>query len=134
MIVVDASAAIALLLRAGVGERIARRTIDDGQDLHAPALIDLEVVQVLRRFVRATTLTSSQAAAALGAWIAIDLERHAHDALLRRIWALRANLTAYDAAYVALAEVLRAPLVTCDRKLATSSGHEATIEVFANDP
>ena len=66
-----------------------------------------------------------------GANIRLDLHRHAHLDLLTRAWKLRGNVTAYDAMYVALAEALDAPLVTCDRPLASTSGHRARIEAIA---
>jgi predicted nucleic acid-binding protein len=59
----------------------------------------------------------------------LALIRYPHDVLIERIWQLRDNLTAYDAAYVALAEALGAPLLTCDRKLASPAGHRACVEV-----
>ena len=62
---------------------------------------------------------------------ALDLTRWPHDVLLPRVWQLRSNLSAYDAAYVALAEALRAPLLTCDRRLAAAPGHRALIELIA---
>ena len=129
MIVLDASAAIALLKREPGRERIEQRVLANTGRLHAPHLIDLEVTQVLRRFVRAGSVGAAQAIAALDAWGALAVTRHGHQSLLRRIWELRDALTAYDAAYVALAEMLDAPLLTCDAKLAGAAGHAARIEL-----
>ena len=82
----------------------------------------MEVAQALRRYVREGQLDSSSAAAALEDLRSLDLERHSHEPLLDRVWALRDNLTAYDAVYVALAEALEAILLTCDGRLARTPG------------
>jgi predicted nucleic acid-binding protein len=97
--------------------------------LHAPHLLDVEVAQVLRRYAARGELTAARGVEALADLAAFPLTRYPHDLLLARIWALRENLTAYDAAYVALAEALRAPLVTRDERLASAPGHRATIEL-----
>lgn len=128
MIVVDASAVLDLLLRAEGAEAIEERVLVAGTSLHAPHLLDLEVAQALRRFERARELSAARARAALADLDALPLHRHPHDALLPRIWELRNVMTAYDAAYVALAEGLRAPLLTRDRRLAASRGHGARVE------
>ena len=129
MIVLDASAAIELLLSTDAGEAVARRISDPDEILHAPHLLAAEVAQVLRRYEAAGTITAEDGAAALDDLVALDIERHDHDSLLGRVWELRPNLTAYDALYVALAEVLDAPLLTQDRKLAAAPGHNAAIEL-----
>jgi predicted nucleic acid-binding protein len=120
-----------LLQRKATGARVEERVLADGQHIHAPHVIDLEVTQALWRFVRAGTVAATQAAAALDAWRSLAVTRHAHDSLLSRIWVLRENITVYDAAYVALAELLDAPLITCDEKLASATQHLATIELVA---
>lgn len=130
MIVVDASAAIEVLVGTIDGEAVKRRMFDAGESLHAPALIDLEVAQVLRRFTANARLNQARADAAIERWSAFPIARHGHATLLRRIWALRHNATAYDAAYVALAESLSATLVTRDRHLARIPGSRARIEVL----
>jgi len=130
VIVLDASAAIELLLNTPAGERVAARLADPAESLHAPHLLDLEVAQVLRRAEAAGALSRQRARAALQDFEALGLHRYAHDVLLPRIWDLRANVTAYDAAYLALAEVLGAPLLTCDARLALAPGHRARIEVI----
>ncbi|HTJ74252.1 MAG TPA: type II toxin-antitoxin system VapC family toxin [Acidimicrobiales bacterium] len=129
MIVLDASAAIELLLSTDAGEAVARRISDPDEILHAPHLLAAEVAQVLRRYEAAGAITAQDGAAALDDLVALDIERHDHDSLLGRVWELRPNLTAYDALYVALAEVLDAPLLTQDRKLAAAPGHNAGIEL-----
>lgn len=131
MIVLDASAALEVLARRGDSADLERRLFAADADLHAPALIDLEIAQVLRRQAAAGRVTAEQAWAALQLWRDLPVLRHGHDLLLPRIWSLREALTAYDAAYVALAELLDAPLVTCDAKLARAPGHSARVEIVA---
>jgi predicted nucleic acid-binding protein len=98
--------------------------------MHAPHLIDLEVAQTLRRYVREGVLSDDRGELALEHFSLLDLNRYSHDTFWRRIWALKENITAYDAAYVALAEALDAPLVTGDRKLAKAPGILAAIELL----
>ena len=130
MIVADASVVLELLLRTDAAPAIEARLFRRGETIHVPALLDLEVAQVLRRYVSRAELTSARAQVSLDLLIGFPMERYQHDALLPRIWELRDNLTAYDAAYVALAEGLRAPLATCDRRLAGAPGLRARVEVF----
>lgn len=130
MIVVDASAVIEVLLNTPAGVRVADRLFADGETLHAPHLLDLEVAQVLRRYALSAELDAARGAQALEDLAALPLSRYPHDVLLPRIWELRHNVTAYDAAYVALAEGLAAPLVTRDAALAASRGHAARIELL----
>jgi predicted nucleic acid-binding protein len=99
--------------------------------LHAPHLLDLEVAQVLRRYERAGELTVARGRQALNDLAAFRIERYPHHLFLSRIWSLRANATAYDACYLALAEALDAPLLTSDRRLASVPGHAASVEVVA---
>lgn len=86
---------------------------------------------MLRRFVATKTLAAPRAAEALNDLADLGIVRYPHDMLLPRIWELRRNLTAYDGAYVALAEALTAPLLTLDARLGRSSGHRARIELVA---
>lgn len=130
MIVVDASAALELLLLTEAGQAVAERLFDPAESLHAPELIDLEVAQVLRRYERLGALGMLRANEALADWTAFSLERYSHRLLLPRAWELRANLTAYDAAYVALAELLDATLLTCDAAIARAP-HGARVELIA---
>lgn len=102
-----------------------------GEALHASHVIDLEVAQTLRKLVRARAIDAVRGEEALTDFAALNIQRHEHLPLLSRIWELRDNLTAYDAAYVALAEVLNAPLLTCDAKLARSPGHSAKIALIS---
>ena len=127
MIVVDASAAVELLLGTARGAVIAE-IFDPAESLHAPELIDLEIAQVLRRYERARILDAARAEAALRDFADLPIERYSHRLLLPRAWELRANLTIYDAVYVALAELLEAPLLTGDTSL-NASQHRARIEL-----
>jgi predicted nucleic acid-binding protein len=129
VIVVDASAAIEWLLRTQKGSVIEARMFAEGQRLNAPHLIDIEVTQVLRRYVREREVTEARAEQLLQDLVDLRILRHRHTFLLRRVWELRHHLTAYDAVYVALAEALDAPLLTCDGKIAAAPGHHAIVEV-----
>jgi predicted nucleic acid-binding protein len=128
--VVDASAMLEVLLNSPAAPAIGSRVFAPGEVLHAPHLIDVEVMQVLRRYSMAKSLSSARARQAFEDYMNIPLERFPHDVLLPRMWELRHNLTAYDAAYVALAEALDAPLVTCDRAISSAKGHRATVLLF----
>ncbi|NKC15133.1 MAG: VapC toxin family PIN domain ribonuclease [Gammaproteobacteria bacterium] len=120
-----------LLLNTALGARIAARIGNESVDLDAPHLIDVEVTQVIRRYLRAGGISEETAAIALGHWRDLDVERHAHEPYLDRIWQLRGNFSAYDASYVALAEVLGVPLLTTDSGLAGAVGSHASIELMA---
>jgi predicted nucleic acid-binding protein len=131
VIVLDASAAIEWLTKSPTGTKIDRRLFSfPAATLHAPHLLDVEVAQVLRRFVREKTMTAARGEEALQDLHDLPLNRYPHDILIPRVWELRATLTAYDAVYLALAELLDAPLLTCDRKIALASGHRVTVEVL----
>jgi predicted nucleic acid-binding protein len=131
MIVVDASALMEFLLQTPLGTRVEARLVRDGDEWHAPHLVDVEVTQGLRRLVRSGEVSPDRAAEALADLVDLDLHRYAHLDLLTRAWKLRQNITAYDAMYVALAEALEATVVTCDTPLAAAPGHRARIEVVA---
>jgi predicted nucleic acid-binding protein len=129
VIVLDASAAVDWLVRTAAAQRIESRIFARNQSLHAPELLDLEFAQVLRRLVREGALTASRAEAAIQDLLDLRITRYPHFVLLPRIWQLRHNLSAYDAAYVVLAETLGATLLTRDARLASAVGHAATVEV-----
>jgi len=129
VIVIDASAAVELVLNTAGGGQVRDRIADANVALHAPHLLGVEVAQVLRRYVAAGQLDDGVALDALHDFADLDIERHPVEPFLPRVWELRSNLTAYDAAYVALAEVLEAPLLTFDGRLASSPGHRATIDL-----
>jgi len=130
LIVVDASAALELLLRTEKGLKAQERVLDSAESLHAPHLIDIEVSQTLRRLVILKEITAARGKQALEDHVALHIKRAEHKDLLERIWSLRDSITAYDAAYVVLAEILDCPLITCDAKLARSHGHKARIELI----
>lgn len=130
MIVLDASAAIELVLGSRRGQRVAERIRDPRTTIHVPHLLTVEGAQVLRRLELAGALDAQRASEALDDLCDLDAERYDHEPLLSRAWALRRNLTAYDAVYVALAESLDATLVTFDRRLARAPGTSATVEVL----
>ena len=122
MIVVDASAVMELLLNTTAGQAVAERIADPALGLHVPHLVDVEVAQALRRCAREGELDVAAASAAIDGLRDLDLQRHAHEPLLDRIWQLRQNLSAYYAVYVALAEALDAELLTCDVRLTRAPG------------
>jgi predicted nucleic acid-binding protein len=121
VIVVDASILATALADDGLDGRHARARIAE-QTLAAPALIDLEVVSVLRRSLSAERITPRRAGQAIEDLLRLPLQRAPHTPLLPRIWQLRDNLTPYDAAYVALAEAALVPLLTADQRLARAPG------------
>lgn len=120
----DASAAVSALLREGPAR--ARFAADL---IHAPHLIDFEVAGAIRHSVLAGRRRPADGANALGRWSRTALERYPARGLLSRIWELHANLTTYDAAYVALAEALDCPLVTADHRLAGAPGLQCEIQL-----
>jgi predicted nucleic acid-binding protein len=132
LIVVDASALLEILLRTPRADQLMARALNASERLHASHLLDIEITQVLHRLVQRKEITIARAEQAFDDWANLIIERHEHQALVPRIWRLRDSLTANDAAYVALAEALDAPLLTCDAKLAGAQGHGATIELVAN--
>ncbi len=129
MIVVDASALIEVLLRTPAAKAVERHLFAPGQTLHAPHLLDIEVAQVIRRYAAKGEIDGDRGRMALADLGALRMHRYPHDFLLSRVWALRNNFTAYDAAYVALAEALDAVLLTRDHRLAGVAGHHARVEV-----
>jgi predicted nucleic acid-binding protein len=129
MIVVDASVILEVLLVTPASPPIRERLFSAGQTLHAPHLLDLEVAQVLRRYCLSGQLGPKRGLQALRDLADFPLTRYPHDLFLPRIWQLRHDVTACDAAYLALAEALPAPLLTRDTSLASSSGHTAKIEL-----
>jgi predicted nucleic acid-binding protein len=129
LIVLDASALLEILLRTPLAERLMERALDSAERMHAPHLLDVEIAQVLRRLVQRNELAVPRAEQALDDLFKFVIERHDHQSLVSRVWQLRDSISAYDGVYVALAEALDAPLLTCDAKLAGAHGHRATIEL-----
>jgi predicted nucleic acid-binding protein len=111
-----------VLLQTPIAAHINRFIAAPNETLHAPHLIDLEVAHVLRRYVHSAVITAQRGAEALADLSDFPLKRYPHFILLGRIWQLRHSLTAYDAAYLALADSLRATLLTRDRALAGAGG------------
>lgn len=129
MIVVDASALVDALAAEKPNPELRER-LSAGR-LHAPHLVDVEVANALRRLAAVGELSVARAADARADFAELVIVRYPHLPLLERIWELRGSLTAYDATYVALAERLDAPLVTCDARIAAAPGHHACVETFA---
>ena len=130
MIVLDASAAVEWLLQTPAGREIENRIFSRDESLHAPSLLDIEVAHVLRRLLRENKVSSQSADELIQDLLNLRLTRYPHSILLPRIWELRHNFSAYDAAYVALSEELDATLLTRDARLGSASGHAARVEVF----
>jgi predicted nucleic acid-binding protein len=133
MIVLDASAVIDWLLQTPTGRRIESRIYLHNETLHAPHLLDLEVTQVLRRLVLQRLVSANRAGEAVQDLMDLRINRYPHFVHLSRIWQIRHNFSAYDAAYIVLAEELGATLITRDSRLASALGHAATIELFSAD-
>jgi predicted nucleic acid-binding protein len=129
LIVVDASALIEVLLRTPAARAVENRLFAQGQTLHAPHLLDVEVTQVIRRYAAKGEIDGERGREALTDLSDLPLQRYPHSFLLPRVWDLRNNLTAYDVVYVALAEVLDATLLTRDQRLAAAAGHHARVEL-----
>ena len=130
MIVVDSSALVDSLVGRPPSLTLLTRLAAD-RDLHAPHLVDMEVLNALRALVQIGELSDSRAADARTDFARLTITRYPHQGLADRMWELRHNLTAYDAAFVVLSETLDAPLITTDRRLAEAPGHHAQVEVFA---
>src|SRR6185437_12967524 len=112
------------------GQRIEERIYLRNESLHAPHLLDLEIAQVLRGLVRESLISSHRAGQAIDDLQDMRVARYPHTLLLARIRQLRHNLSTYDAAYVALAETLRAILISREARLLSAPGHSAQIELF----
>lgn len=129
--VVDASAVVEWLMGTEKGEAVAREMAGDSDGLFfAPDLLDVEVVQAFRRMAHARVMTEDRTSAAVALLPALPIDRRSAGILVPRMWALRDNLTAYDAAYVALAEALGCPLLTCDKRCAEAPGHGAEVRLI----
>jgi predicted nucleic acid-binding protein len=128
LIVVDAAAVVDFLIDEGSAGKWVRSRMEADVSVHTPHLLDLEVAAAMRNMVVRGALPADRGKVALLDLADLPLTRYPATRLLGRIWQLRDNLTAYDAAYVALAEALGTPLVTTDRRLARSTGHSALVE------
>ena len=127
MIVLDASCALKLILKQG-GPDLALRVLK--AEIHAPFLLDIEVLSALRRLIRQKEMNSERATTGLNWLFDLGIEHHHSEEIAWRAFALRDSLSAYDAAYVAVAEFLDAPLLTADGRLARTHGHHAEIELI----
>ena len=127
MIVLDAAAAIELILTTPTGAVVSRRL--RGESVHVPFHFDVETMGAIRHQLLRGTLSEHDAHAAVVTLRRLRLRRRSIRSGLDRAWALRHSLTVADALYVALAEALNAPLLTCDERLARSHGHQAVIEL-----
>jgi predicted nucleic acid-binding protein len=130
VIVLDASAAMDWLLQTAIGQQIESRIYERGESLHAPHLLDLEVAQVLRRLVREGAVSGPRADQAIDDLFNLRVTRYPHFVFLPHIWRFRHNLSAYDAAYVALTEKLGATLITRDSRLASACARVVSLELF----
>jgi predicted nucleic acid-binding protein len=131
VLVVDSSAVLEALAARDPAPELVERLAADG-DLHAPHLIDTAILHALRRLLRRGQISAERAHDARTDFAELTLVRYPHEPLNDRVWELRENLTAYDATFVALAEALDVPLVTCDARLAAAPGSSARIEVYDN--
>ncbi len=130
MLVLDASIVIELLVNGRRASSIRQRLEHSTESWHAPQLIDVEVVQVLRRYVRRGWIVTEHGETAIHALRDFDMVRHEHRWLLSRVWQHRNNLTAYDAVYLALAEALPARLMTADRAFEAVASNQVTVELI----
>ena len=134
MLVIDASAATELLLARPSADSIAAHISERGLDLHAPHLIDVEIVSAVRSLVASGEADAGRGEDAIADLLDLPLARYPHDILLPRIWELRENFCAYDAAYLALAEGLSdegVPLLTTDGRLARAVHAHSAVEVLS---
>jgi predicted nucleic acid-binding protein len=131
VIVLDASAAVVVLLNLPPSAvHIQARLVQPGESLHAPHILDLEVLQTLRHYAVRGLVPQEQLRGAITNLASMPLTRYSHVPFLDRIWELRANVAAYDAVYIALAEALGATLLTRDGRLAKAPGLRADVELY----
>jgi predicted nucleic acid-binding protein len=134
MLVIDASATADLVLARPVAEKVASHIADHNGDLHAPHLLDIEVVSAVRRLVASGEATPTRGVEAITDLLDLPLVRYPHEILVPRIWELRQNFSSYDAAYLALAESLTdegVPLLTTDQRLARATRAHSDVELLA---
>ncbi|HEX4345527.1 MAG TPA: type II toxin-antitoxin system VapC family toxin [Solirubrobacteraceae bacterium] len=130
MLVVDASAVVDLLLQRPTAAAVEQHLAAHDFDLHAPALIDVEVLSALRRLVASRETSAGRAADAVDDLLDLPLERHDHTMLVPRVWQLRETIAAYDATYLALAETLSdagCPVVTTDARFARAIARRSDV-------
>jgi predicted nucleic acid-binding protein len=130
MIVIDASALLEMLFGSPTGQDVAVK-VRNASVIASPQLVIVECLQVIRRAEARHAINTATAAELVRDLLALDLDLYDHQLVALRIWELRANLTAYDASYVALSELLKAPLVTTDEKMANAPGNRAQIDLVS---
>lgn len=130
MIVLDASVVVEMLLGTEAGQRIAPRVLTTEESRHAPHLLDAEVAQAVRRYWLSGEIDEQRGREMLEDLAALPVDRHAHTVLLPRIWELRNTVSAYDAVYLALSEVLQATLLTRDSGLAAAARSLSSVELL----
>lgn len=128
MIVLDASAAVELVLATRPGVAVGRRL--RGETLHAPAHFDVEVIGAIRRAVVRRLISDHEGLVAVGDFQSLPVRHWPIKPFVQRAYELRSTHTVADGVYIALAEGLGSPLITCDRRLAQSHGHDAEIELI----
>lgn len=136
MLVVDASAIAELLLGRPAGEAVAQHLAEHEFDLHAPHLLDVEVLSALRRVVGAGDASPTRATEAVADLADLPIERYGHYELIPRVWGLRENFSTYDATYIALAEAITddgAALLTADARLARAADAHTGVRVLCAD-
>ena len=130
MLVVDASAVVSAITAGDERSEQIRERLESDDELAAPHLIDLEVLQALRRLARRGELSPDRAVDGVRDLAELAMTRYPHEPFIDRVWELRGNLSAYDAVYLALAEAIGVPLVTCDAALAAAAGEVVEVELF----
>jgi predicted nucleic acid-binding protein len=130
MTVVDASVVVEMLLQTRTGQNAFDQVAAAPSGMQAPHLLDIEVTHALRRLFLKREISEQTAATAVKNLPHLQIERYPHLLLVPRIWELRDSLSGYDATYVALAESLGQPILTCDARLSRSHGHRARIELL----
>src|SRR5580704_2041022 len=128
MIVLDASVVVELLTNGPLADSLRRDLAESSESFIVPHLLDVEVASALRRLVAGQRFDSHRSQKFLAGLAALPAERYSHIPLLGRMWEVRHNFTAYDAAYIALAEATDSVLYTCDEKLC--KGHRARVALF----
>ena len=129
MIVLDASVVVELLMNGRLADALRRDLAGYTDAFLVPHLLDVEVVSALRKLSASQRVDSHRSEQVLSQFKALPAERYAHAPLLTRMWELRHNFSAYDAAYIALAELTDSVLYTSDEKLA--KGHRARVKMFS---